>query len=129
MMDQLAMFKKAQEIASKKNELDKELAAENIVGEAADGNIKISVQYVPPQLPMNPTPGYEAKSVDIDEAYLKEVSCEDLSAALVEAIRNGEKEAMERVAVKYKSLEEDMQGILGGMAGGAAAPGGLPPQA
>lgn len=67
--------------------------------------------------------------MDIDEAYLKEVSCEDLSAALVEAIRNGEKEAMERVAVKYKSLEEDMQGILGGMAGGAAAPGGLPPQA
>ena len=119
------MFKKAQEIASKKNELDKELAAENIVGEAADGNIKITVQYVPPQLPMNPTPGYEAKAVDIDEAYLNEVSAEDLSAALVEAIRNGEKAAMERVAEKYKSLEEDMRSIMGGMAG----PGGLPPQA
>jgi DNA-binding protein YbaB len=126
MMDQLAMFKKAQEIASKKNELDKELAAENIVGTAADGKIKITVQYVPPQLPMNPTPGYEAKAVDIDEAYLNEVSSEELSAALVEAIRNGEKAAMERVAEKYKSLEEDMKGILGGM-GGAAA--GLPPQA
>ncbi|KAL7509885.1 hypothetical protein ACHAXN_006793 [Cyclotella atomus] len=122
MMDQLAMFKKAQEIASKKNEIDKELAAENIVGEAADGKIKITVQYVPPQLPMNPTPGYEAKAVDIDEAYLNEVSSEELSAALVEAIRNGEKAAMERVAEKYKALEEDMKNIMGGM----VAP---PPQA
>eukprot|EP00804_Cyclotella_cryptica_P022878 CCRYP_005091-RA/>CCRYP_005091-RA protein AED:0.01 eAED:-0.01 QI:0/-1/0/1/-1/0/1/0/181 len=121
MMDQLAMFKKAQEIASKKAELDKELSKENIVGTAADGKISITVQYVPPQLPMNPTPGYEAKAVDIDEEYLKEVSSEDLSAALVEAIRDGEKNAMEKVAEKYKSLEEDMKGILGGM-GAAGGP-------
>ena len=115
------MFKKAQEIASKKAELDKELSKENIVGNAADGKISITVQYVPPQLPMNPTPGYEAKAVDIDEEYLKEVSSEDLSAALVEAIRDGEKNAMEKVAEKYKSLEEDMKGILGGMGGAGAA--------
>ena len=40
MMDQLAMFKKAQEIASKKAAIDKELAEEKIVGTAADGKIE-----------------------------------------------------------------------------------------
>lgn len=117
MMDQLAMFKKAQEISQKKNALDKELANEKITGSAADGNIQISVKYVPPQLPANPTPGYETASVDIDEEYLKAVSAEDLSVALVEAIRDGENKANEAVAEKYKSLEEDMKGILGGMGG------------
>mmetsp|Transcript_19602 Transcript_19602/g.41204 ORF Transcript_19602/g.41204 Transcript_19602/m.41204 type:complete len:185 (+) Transcript_19602:140-694(+) len=121
MMDQLAMFKKAQEIAQKKNALDKELSNEKIVGTAADGKIQITVKYIPPQLPANPTPGYEAANVEIDEGYLESVSAEDLSKALVEAIRDGENCAMEKVAEKYKSLEEDMKGILGGM-GGMAPP-------
>jgi len=119
MMDQLAMFKKAQELAQKKNALDKELAEEKITGTAADGNIEITIKYIPPQLPVNPTPGYEAADVDINEEYLASVSAEDLSAALVEAIRDGEKNATERVGEKYKSLEEDMKSIMGGA---AAAP-------
>eukprot|EP00585_Thalassiosira_rotula_P001937 CAMPEP_0196141138 /NCGR_PEP_ID=MMETSP0910-20130528/8802_1 /TAXON_ID=49265 /ORGANISM="Thalassiosira rotula, Strain GSO102" /LENGTH=175 /DNA_ID=CAMNT_0041402195 /DNA_START=43 /DNA_END=570 /DNA_ORIENTATION=- len=114
MMDQLAMFKKAQELAQKKNQLDKELSEEKIVGTAADGKIEISIQYIPPQLPVNPTPGYEATDVSIDEEYLAEVSAADLSEALVEAIRNGEKTATEKVGEKYKSLEEDMKKIMGG---------------
>lgn len=114
MMDQLAMFKKAQELAQKKQALDKELAEEKIVGTAADGKIEITIQYIPPQLPVNPTPGYEATGVDIDEEYLGDVSAEDLSAALVEAIRDGEKTATEKVGEKYKSLEEDMKKIMGG---------------
>ena len=117
MMDQLAMFKKAQELAQKKKALDDELANETIVGTAADGNIEVTIKYVPPQLPANPTPGYEAADVNINEEYLNEVSSEDLSAALVTAIRDGETKATARVGEKYKALEEDMKGIMGGMAG------------
>lgn len=120
MMDQLAMFKKAQELAQKKQQLDKELAEEKITGTAADGKVEITVKYVPPQLPANPTPGYEAAAVNIDEGYLAEASAEELSAALVEAIREGEKNAMERVGEKYKSLEEDVKNIMGGQAAGGA---------
>eukprot|EP00985_Skeletonema_marinoi_P005080 scaffold2191_cov92-Skeletonema_marinoi.AAC.13 len=116
MMDQLAMFKKAQEIASKKKRLDDELANETITGSAADGNIEITVKYIPPQLPTNPTPGYEAAEVNINEEYLEGVSSEDLSVALVEAIRDGEAKATARVGEKYKELEEDMKGIMGGLA-------------
>mmetsp|Transcript_18862 Transcript_18862/g.40870 ORF Transcript_18862/g.40870 Transcript_18862/m.40870 type:complete len:198 (-) Transcript_18862:193-786(-) len=115
MMNQLAMFKKAQEIAQKKNALDQELAQEKITGTAADGKITVTIQYIPPQLPMNPTPGYDASGVDIDEEYLEGVSAEELSEALVEAIRDGEVKATEAVAEKYKSLEEDMKSIMGGM--------------
>ena len=118
------MFKKAQEIASKKAAIDKELAEEKIVGTSADGKIEVTVQYIPPQMPANPTPGYEASDVNIDADYLADVSPEDLSTALVEAIRAGEQKAAERVGEKYKSLEADIQGIMGGM----AAPGGAPPQ-
>jgi len=114
------MFKKAQELASKKNQLDKELAEEKIVGTAADGKIEITVKYIPPQMPANPTPGYEAADVNIDEEYLGSVSAEDLSASLVEAIRDGEAKATVVVGEKYKSLEEDMKKIMGG--GAAAAP-------
>lgn len=114
MMDQLAMFKKAQELSQKKNEIDKELANEKIVGTSSDGNIMVTVKYIPPQLPVNPTPGYEAAEVDIDEAYLESVSAEELSASLVEAIRNGEVRAAELVGQKYKVLEEAMKSIMGG---------------
>lgn len=117
MMDQLAMFKKAQEIAQKKKKLDDELAAMDIIGEAAEGNVKITVKYQPAQMPMNPSPGYEVSNVDIDEAYLGDVSAEDLSAALVDAIRNGEESANVAVQEKYKALEADLGSMMGGMGG------------
>jgi len=118
MMDQLAMFKKAQEIAGKKQTLDKEIAEMDIIGSAADGKVKVTVQYVPAQMPQNPSPGYDATGVDIDEAYLSEVSSEDLSAALVDALRDGETRATQVVAEKYQSLDKELQAILGGMGGG-----------
>ena len=122
MMDQLAMFKKAQELAQKKNDLDKELANEKITGTAADGNIEVEISYIPPQLPVNPSPGFEASDVNINEEYLASVSAEDLSTALVEAIRDGEKTATEKVTEKYKSLEEDMQKIMGSAAAATPKP-------
>ncbi len=121
MMDQLAMFKKAQEIAKKKQDLDKQIADMEIIGSAADGNIKVTVQYVPAQLPANPSPGYDAVAIDIDEEYLNEVSCEDLGLALVDALRNGEESATKVVAEKYQSLDKELSGMLGGMTGGAGA--------
>lgn len=111
------MFKKAQELAQKKKALDDELSNEIIIGTAANGNIEITIKYIPPQLPTNPTPGYEASNVNIKEEYLNEVSSEDLSVALVDAIRDGESKATERVTEKYKALEEDMRGIMSGLGG------------
>lgn len=118
MMDQLAMFKKAQEIAKKKNELDQEIAQMEIIGTAADGKIKVTVQYVPAQMPTNPSPSYEAKKIDIDDAYFNEVSPSTLSEELVTAIRDGETAATKIVAEKYQSLDKELSSILGGLAGG-----------
>ena len=121
MMDQLAMFKKAQEIAKKKQDLDKEIAEMEIIGSAADGKIKVTVQYIPAQLPTNPSPGYDAVAIDIDEEYLNDVASADLSAALVEALRSGEECATKIVAEKYQTLDKELSGILGGAMGGAPA--------
>uniref|UniRef100_A0A7S4HKQ3 Uncharacterized protein n=1 Tax=Odontella aurita TaxID=265563 RepID=A0A7S4HKQ3_9STRA len=115
MMDQLAMFKKAQEVASKKNELDKELQAIDTIGSAADGKVKVTVKYAPPQLPANPNPGYDVVAVDLDEDYLGEASAEDLSAALVDAIRDGETVSTKMVGEKYQELQADMAEMLQGM--------------
>ena len=120
MMDQLAMFKKAQEIAQKKKALDEDIAKMDIIGKAADGNIKVTVKYVPAQLPATPSPGYDAVGIDIDEGYLNEVSAEQLSEDLVIAIRDGETVATQTVAEKYKVLDEELGSILGGMTGNAA---------
>jgi DNA-binding protein YbaB len=117
MMDQLAMFKRAQEIASKKNDLDKEIAEMEIIGSAADGSVKVTVQYIPAQMPTNPSPGYDAVNVDIEESYLEGASCEELGEALVNAIRDGETAATKVVGEKYKVLEEEMQAMMGGLGG------------
>ena len=115
MMDQLAMFKKAQEVASKKKELDKELQQTDIVGLAAEDKIKVTVKYIPAQLPANPNPGYDVVAIDIDEGYLADVACEDLNEALVEGIRAAETKAMQITAEKYQALQDDMQQMLAGM--------------
>jgi len=113
MMDQLAMFKKAQEIAQMKNKLDDELKTMDIIGSGADGKIKVTIQYQPAQMPTSPSPGYDAVNIDIDEAYLSEVSSEELSEQIVAALRDGETRATEIVTEKYKSLEASLQGIMG----------------
>ena len=115
MMDQLAMFKKAQEVAKKKADLDKELQQTDIVGAAADDKIKVTVKYVPAQLPVNPNPGYDVVAIDIDEGYLADVACDDLNEALVDGIRAAETKATEMVAEKYQALQNDMAEMLQGM--------------
>lgn len=118
MMDQLAMFKKAQEIAQKKKQLDDEIAKMEIIGSAADGKIKVTVQYIPAQMPTNPSPSYDATKIDIDDAYFESVSPNDLGTALVDAIRDGETAATKVVAEKYQSLDKELSSILGGLSGG-----------
>ena len=115
MMDQLAMFKKAQELAKKKQDLDKELMSMDIVGVSdTEGNIKVSIKYIPAQLPMNPTPGYDAVNVQIKDEYFNEASAEELGEALVVAIRDGETRANLAVAEKYKILEAELGSLMGG---------------
>lgn len=115
MMDQLAMFKKAQEVAKKKADLDKELQQTDIVGAAAEDKIKVTVKYMPAQLPVNPNPGYDVVAIDIDEGYLADAACDDLNEALVEGIRAAETKATEMVAEKYQALQNDMAEMLQGM--------------
>jgi len=47
MMDQLAMFKKAQEMAQKKQKLDEELKKMDFTGSAEDGKVTGTFKYVP----------------------------------------------------------------------------------
>src|SRR3569623_1777961 len=47
MMDQLAMFKKAQEMAQKKQKLDEELKKMEFPGASEDGKVKAVFKYVP----------------------------------------------------------------------------------
>jgi len=104
MMDQLAMFKKAQEIAQQKNKLDDELRGMDIIGTAAEGKIKVTIKYSPAKMPASPSPGYDAIDVNIDEEYLNEVSSEVLSEDLVLALRDGETRATEVVTEKASRL-------------------------
>ena len=120
MMDQLAMLKKAQEIASKKMEIDKELAKMEHVGSAADGKVTISVKYIAPA-PMQ-QPGYEPTSVKIDDEWMTGVSVEELNSALSEAMLSGLRAATEATAEKMQILTNELGEVMQSMQGGGAAP-------
>lgn len=114
MMDQLAMFKKAQEIAKKKNDIDKELAELDFLGQAADGKVKVTFKFIPVKNPMDPNPDYEAQKFEFDDAWYESASPEDISAAVKEAILNGINETNDKVAAKYQTLQSDLMGAMGG---------------
>eukprot|EP00816_Leptocylindrus_hargravesii_P006445 CAMPEP_0196802644 /NCGR_PEP_ID=MMETSP1362-20130617/2221_1 /TAXON_ID=163516 /ORGANISM="Leptocylindrus danicus, Strain CCMP1856" /LENGTH=177 /DNA_ID=CAMNT_0042173989 /DNA_START=69 /DNA_END=602 /DNA_ORIENTATION=+ len=122
MMDQLAMLKKAQEIASKKAAIDKELAATEHSGSSADGKVNVVVKYIAP-LPMQ-QPGYEPVSAKIDESWLADASTEDVNAALKEAVMEGLKKATAATAEKMQILTAELASVMGEMQGGAS--GGAP---
>ena len=108
MMDQLAMFKKAQEMAQKKNKLDEELAKEEFVGEAADGKVKGKFKFVPVKNPMDPNPDYEAKAFEFDDEWYESASPEELSTAVKEAINDGIEKTNAAVVAKYQALQGDL---------------------
>ncbi|KAG7346368.1 YbaB/EbfC DNA-binding family protein [Nitzschia inconspicua] len=121
MMDQLAMFKKMSEMAQKKNKLDTELAAETFEGTAADGKVKAICKFSPSKNPLDPQPDFETTGFEFDDEWYESVSPEDLSAAVMEAIKDGTEKTSQAVTEKYKVLEEDVRGALGGALGEAAA--------
>ena len=113
MMDQLAMFKKAQEMAQKKKELDKELQAMDFQGVAEDGKVKVSFKYVPNSSPMDPNPDYEATQFEFDDEFFESSSPEDLSAAVKAAVESGIDDTNRAVAEKYSVLQSDLMEALG----------------
>merc|ERR1719491_515153 len=112
-MDQLAMFKKAQEMAQKKQKLDKELSEETYTGSAADGKVTVSCKFSPSKNPMDPQPDYQATGFDFNEEWYEGVSPEDLGKAVEEALLNGIENTNEAVKEKYKALEEDLKNLQG----------------
>ncbi|GKY95125.1 hypothetical protein MPSEU_000476400 [Mayamaea pseudoterrestris] len=105
MMDQLAMFKKAQEIATKKKQLDEELAKGSWEVESADGNVKAVFKCLPSLNPMDPNPDYEAASIKFDQAWFDSASPEDISKAVKETVIKGIEVTTQAVAEKYSSLQ------------------------
>jgi DNA-binding protein YbaB len=114
MMDQLAMFKKAQEMASKKKEMDAELAMMSFEGIGADGKVKAAFKYVPNTNPMDPNPDYDAQSFEFDDDFFESSSPEDIAAAVKEAILNGIETTNTAVAEKYAVLQKDLMEAFGG---------------
>ena len=119
-MDQMAMFKKAQEMASKKQKLDAELQQEVFTGEGADGKVVVSLKFVPVKNPMDPNPDYEPTGFDFDSEWYDAASPEDISAAVTESLKDGITKTNNKVAEKYAVLQTDLMEALGQGQPGAA---------
>ena len=113
MMDQLAMFKKAQEVAQKKKELDTELAKMDFQGTGADGKVKATFKYNPSTNPMDPNPEYEVKSFDFDDEFYSSSSPEEIADAVEAAIMDGIENTNKAVADKYEVLQTDLMEAFG----------------
>jgi DNA-binding protein YbaB len=108
MMDQLAMFKKAQEMAQKKKKMDDDLAAANYEGTAADGKVKVVCKFVPSKNPMmDPNPDIDPVSFEFDDEWFEAASPEELSAAVQEAITDGVDKTNAAMMKTYSALQED----------------------
>lgn len=116
MMDQLAMFKKAQEMAQKKQKLDAELQKMDFQG-IAEGKVNVAIKFVPVSNPMDPNPDYEATSFDFDETWFDSASPEEISEAVKAALQDGIDKTNVAVAQKYSILQEDLMAALGGASG------------
>ena len=108
MMDQLAMFKKAQEMAQKKKALDEDLMKMDFVGQSDNGKVKGHFKYVPISNPMDPNPDYEAVKFDFDDEFYEASSPSEIAAAVKAAINNGIEITNQAVAEKYQTLQADL---------------------
>lgn len=114
MMDQLAMFKKAQEMAQKKKQLDNELSLMTFSGTSSNGNVKGSFKYIPNSNPLDPNPEYEPQSFQFDDDFFEAASPDDIAAAIKEAIQDGIEDTNKAVAEKYAVLQADLMAVMGG---------------
>jgi DNA-binding protein YbaB len=117
MMDQLAMFKKAQEMAQKKQKIDQELQKMEFSGSSSDGNVKVLFKFVPVANPMDPNPDYEATSFTFNEEWFAGASPEEISATIKAAFNDGVEKTNVEVAKKYAILQEDLMAAFGGATG------------
>jgi len=117
MVDQLAMFKKAQEMAAKKAKLDDELKKMDFEG-VVEGKVKASFKYVPISNPMDPNPDYEARSFDFDDEFFESATPDEIAEAVKAAILSGIENTNKAVAEKYQVLQEDLMEAFGGGQGG-----------
>lgn len=113
MMDQIAMFKKAQEIATKKKKLDEELQKEDFTGAAPDDTVTAHLKFVPVSNPMDPNPDYEATRFDFDDAFYDSATAEELSSAITEALKDAYQKTNLKVAETYQSLQTDLMDVMG----------------
>ena len=112
-MDQMQMFKKAQEMASKKQKLDEELQKETFEGLGAEGKVKATYKFVPVKNPMDPNPDYDPVNFEFDDDFFESASPEKLSAAVEDSIKDAIIKTNARVAEKYAVLQTDLMEALG----------------
>lgn len=112
MAQQMEMFKKAQEIAAKKKEIDSEVAKLDIKGKSENEKVVASVKIVPGTNPMSPTPDFQVTAIDIDDDFFESSPTEDLGKSVVESIQDGEKNAIAGMNEKYAILSEDLQKMM-----------------
>lgn len=116
MMDQLAMFKKAQEIATKKKEIEEELKLLDFEASSENEKVSVTMKYIPSANPMDPQPDFEVTKFDFDDEWFESAAPEQLSSSIGEAYRAGIKATMLGSEEKFKVLAEDLQAMMGATA-------------
>lgn len=111
MINQLAMFKKAQEVAQMKQKIDKKLAKETFKGIAAHGKVTVECKFSPSKNPMDPQPGNDVAAISFDNEWYDAATPEELSAAVKEAVSDAIKKTNDAMSEKYKILGEQLQGF------------------
>lgn len=113
MMDQLSMFKKAQEMASKKKKLDEELSKETFVGKSENGKVTGKFKFLPVQSPMDPNPEVDCIGFDFDSEWYESAAPEDISAAVTEVHKDGVDATNKAMMEKYQVLQNDLMASFG----------------
>jgi hypothetical protein len=113
MMDQLAMFKKAQEMASKKKKLDEELSKETFVGTSENGKVTGKFKFVPIQSPMDPNPDIDCIGFDFDSEWYESAAPEDIGTAATEVYKSGVDATNKAMMEKYEVLQNDLMASFG----------------
>jgi DNA-binding protein YbaB len=113
MMDQLAMFKKAQEMATKKKKLDEELSKAKYQGASADGTVQATFKYVPGISPMDMNPDYETTEFKFDKEWFESAEPADIAKNSKEAVMSGIEIINKAVTEKYAVLQEDLMAAFG----------------
>jgi hypothetical protein len=112
MMDQLTMFKKAQEIAAKKQAIEKELQLLTFSGESSNKKARVTMKYIPSVNPLDPVPEFEVQGFDFDDDWFTESSPEDIAVASTEAYRAGVEATILGSDEKFKVLAEDLKSLM-----------------